>query len=70
MMKDFEKALSQVDFSAGSDLKSRLAEKLFSQKTTLQSRSPFAVMLTDDEAELVAAAQDLYIPDEPGRKTF
>ena len=60
-MTNLEKALSKTDFSRNTDLKARLASRLFGQQTSSSSKViafPFS-RISDDEAELVNAAQGL-----------
>ena len=58
-MKNLEQALMQTDFSKYTDLKSRLAGKLFAQKHS-QTVSSFGLhKLSNEEVELVNAAQGL-----------
>ena len=68
-MTNLEKALSKTDFSRNTDLKARLAGKLFGQQSSSTSKViafPFS-RISDDEAELVNAAQGLVdgMPIEP-----
>lgn len=56
-MKDLEKLLYETDFSKHTDLKARLAKKLFQTETSKKVVSfPFA-SLSDDDAEMVSAAR-------------
>ena len=58
-MKDLEKLLYETDFSKHTDLKSKLAKKLFQSETSSKVVSfPFAA-LSDDDAEMVSAARGL-----------
>ena len=58
-MTNLEEALSSTDFSRNTDLKTRLAEKLFGRQTSSKVVSfPFS-RISDDDAELVNAAQGL-----------
>ena len=58
-MKDLEKLLYETDFSKHTDLKERLAKKLFQPQTSKKVVSfPFAA-LSDDDAEMVSAARGM-----------
>ena len=68
MEEKLEKILYNVDFSKDSDLKERLARRLFETQSNRPgnvrpfrsgSKSHIAMPLTDDEAELVSAAAAL-----------
>ena len=70
-MKDLEKMLYQTDFSKNTDLKARLADKLFGTQSASSDKIvsfPFA-SLSADEAEMVSAARGL-IDEDPNRKNF
>ncbi len=59
-MKDLERTLYETDFSKYTDLKSRLAKKLFSQKDNDKIvQLPFA-RLSDDDVAYVYAAQGVH----------
>ena len=69
-MKDMEQKFYGTDFSKYTDLKERLAARLFASAAAPASGSsskvaqfPFRA-LADDEIELVNAAQGIYTPDK------
>ena len=65
-MDAFERTLYQTDFSKYTDLKSRLAARLFSQKNEEKtSRFGFS-HISDEQAEYVNAAQGLPADKKPG----
>ena len=58
-MKDLEKLFYETDFSKHTDLKSKLADKLFGAQTSNKVVSfPFAA-ISDDDAEMVSAARGM-----------
>ncbi len=64
-MKDIETMFHQVDFSKDTDLKERLAKRLFSSKSSNKiTQFPFQ-RLSDNEIELVNAAQGLFQDKKP-----
>ena len=70
-MKDLEKMLYQTDFSKNTDLKARLADRLFGSQSASSDKIvsfPFA-SLSEDEAEMVAAARGL-TDEDPNQKKF
>ena len=60
-MSDMEELFYQTDFSKYTDLKSKLAERLFEKKTTKRTRSFTYTRLSDDDVEFVNAAQGIQI---------
>lgn len=56
-MRKLEQILQQTDFSRDTDLKERLAKRLFSSKVV---QGPFT-RISDEDAELVTAAQGIYV---------
>ena len=56
-MVDIEKVIRMVDFSRYTDLKVRLAERLFSKKGMTGAVPAFSIRITDEEAAYVSAAQ-------------
>ena len=67
-MKDIKKMFSQTDFSRYTDLNERLAKQLFSANTTSASSSSPFQQLSDNQIELVNAAQGLFPQDENSKK--
>lgn len=64
-MKDIETMFHQVDFSKDTDLKERLAKRLFASKSSNKiTQFPFQ-RLSDNEIELVNAAQGIYQDKQP-----
>ena len=62
-MRDFEQTMKDTDFSKYTDLKSRLAKRLFSGNTSKKVVSfPFA-SISDEDAAFVNAAQGIYQND-------
>ena len=57
-----EQVLYGTDFSKYTDLKERLAEKLFAKKTFRKSTARYFTRLSDDDLEFVNAAQGLQNP--------
>ena len=66
-MGDFEKAFYDTDFSKYTDLKAKLADKLFASKKS--SKVISFTRLSDEQASFVNAAQGLY-PEDPTKKDF
>ena len=67
-MKDLERTFGEVDFSRHTDLKARLADRLFAHSVSKKT-IPFR-RLSDDDVEFVNAAQGLYVDEQdknPGR---
>ena len=64
MMKDLEQTLYDTDFSKDTDLKSRLAARLFGSASSSKVRSIAYRQLTDEETELVNAAQGIWVDDK------
>ena len=65
-MKDLERTLYSTDFSKHTDLKGRLAAKLFGTSTAQTTKVvsfPFQ-MISDEDAELVNAAQGIFSADD------
>ena len=61
-MRDLETMFRQTDYSQYTDLKERLASRLFGKKTSSKVISfPFQ-RISDEEAELVAAARGITDP--------
>ena len=70
-MKDLEKMLYQTDFSKNTDLKARLADRLFGSQSSSSDKIvsfPFA-SLSEDEVEMVSAARGLS-EEDPNRMKF
>ena len=65
-MDRMEEKLSRADFSKYTDLKERLAVKLFSSSAFSSKKVTAFTRLSDDQVELVNAAQGVYEkkPDE------
>ena len=57
-MENFEKAFYNTDFSKNTDLKARLAEKLFSSRKS--SKVISFTRISDEDAAFVNAAQGIY----------
>ena len=67
IMRDIETMFRQTDFSKDTDLKERLAKRLFASKSSNKiTQFPFQ-RLSDNDVELVNAAQGLY-PDPKDEK--
>jgi hypothetical protein len=64
MMKDLEQTLYDTDFSKDTDLKSRLAARLFGSASSSKVSSIAYRQLTDEETELVNAAQGIWVDDK------
>ena len=62
-MSRLEKILQQTEFSQDTDLKARLAKRLFSAGTSSKVVQGAFTRISDEDAELVAAAQGIYIDD-------
>jgi hypothetical protein len=60
MMKDLEQTLYDTDFSKDTDLKSRLAARLFGSASSSKVRPISYRQLSDEETELVNAAQGIW----------
>ena len=56
-----EEKLRSVDFSKHTDLKARLAQRLFS--STVSAKVSQFEMLSDEAAELVNAEQGIFVPE-------
>ena len=54
-MKDVEEVFSKADFTAGSDHKEKLREKLFAMDSEKER------MLDDDELDLAAAGKKIHV---------
>ena len=69
-MKDLERMLYQTDFSKNTDLKARLADRLFGAQSSSDKivSFPFA-SLSENEAEMVTAARGL-TGEDPNQKKF
>lgn len=67
-MKDIEKMFSNTDFSKHTDLKERLAKQLFQSASSSKVTSfPFQ-SLSDEDMDLVNAAQGIYQDDQDPEK--
>ena len=64
-MDAFERTLYETDFSQYTDLKTRLAAKLFGSKKEERTTRFTFNHITDDEAEFVNAAQGLPTDKKP-----
>ena len=67
-MKDLERMFGEVDFSKHTDLKARLADRLFGHNVSSKT-VPFR-RLSDEDAAFVNAAQGLYDEDPNKDKKF
>ncbi len=66
-MDAFERALYQTDFSKYTDLKSRLAARLFGQKNEEKTTRFGFSQISDEDAEYVNAAQGLPVDVKQNR---
>ena len=64
-----EEKLSKADFSKYTDLKARLASSLFSSSASSSGKVTAFTRLSDDQVELVNAAQGVY-ERKPGEDEF
>ena len=69
-MEDFEEKLRGSDFSRYTDLKPRLAKRLFGSSDTSGKVSSSYISVSDDEAEYVTAAAGIFPAGTNDAKPF
>lgn len=67
-LSDLESKLRRTDFSKYTDLKGRLANTLFGEKKMEKKRNIAFFRLSEEESELVTAAQGISDPGYPPKK--